>query len=118
MLYGIGDGIRNITKLDGLFLFLSLLALGLWVVANEPLISSILISIVNVVALLPTIRKSWLNPFEETISTYVLSTIRSVLTVYLFETYSLITLLSPVVGITITTIFCIMLVIRRKQLGG
>jgi hypothetical protein len=117
MLFGIGDGIRNITKLDGLFLVLSLVSLGMWVIAKEPLISAILISIVNVVALLPTIRKSWINPFEETLSTYVLSTIRTVLTVLLFETYSLVTLLSHIVGIIITTIFCIILIVRRKQVG-
>lgn len=115
MLFGIGDGIRNITKLDGLFLVLSLVSLGLWVIAKEPLISSILISIVNIMALIPTIRKSWINPFEETLSTYILSTIRTILTVYLFETYSLITLLSPLVGIIITTMFIIMLIVRRKQ---
>lgn len=118
MLFGLRDGVRNITKVDGLFLFLSLLSLGLWIVAKEPLISSILISIVIIVALLPTIRKSWFNPFEETISTYILSTVRTILTLSLLESYTLITLLSPVVGVTITVVFCAILIIRRRQLGG
>jgi hypothetical protein len=117
MLFGIGDGIRNITKLDGLFLVLSLISLGMWVIAKEPLVSSILIALVNVMALLPTFRKSWFNPFEETLSTYILSTVRTVLTVFLLESHTIITMLSPVVGITITTIFCIFLIIRRKQVG-
>lgn len=114
MLLGLGSGVRNITKTDGLFLLLALISAGLWIISKDALSSSILITLTNFFALLPTIRKSWFNPFEETLSTYIMTTTRTVLTLLLYDTYTIPTILPPVFGVTITILFCIMLIVRRK----
>src|SRR3989344_8950910 len=55
---GLRDGRKNITKLDSLFFVLSLVSLFLWIFAKQPVLSAVLISSVDILGFMPTIRKS------------------------------------------------------------
>ena len=69
-------GARNITRLDAVFLMLALVALGLWVITKQPLVSVILLVVIDMLGFIPTIRKSWNKPYTETLFSYGLSTFR------------------------------------------
>ncbi len=116
MIFGLKNGTRNITKLDGTFLALATLAIFLWIIIDQPLWSSILVSTIGVLGLLPTLRKSLKNPFEETLSTYVLSVVRYLLTLSLLQTSSLIAVLPPLSGTISISIFCSILIYKRLQM--
>lgn len=63
MAYVYGD--RNYTKSDWAALFFALSAIPLWLATNNPLWSVILITLIDVVAFWPTVRKAWARPHEE-----------------------------------------------------
>ncbi len=107
-------GEKHITLSDVGFLVLSLVALSLWLMADQAILSVVLLSIVNALALGPTIRKSWDKPFSETLSTYVINGSRHGLSLLALERYNLVTYLFPISATVITFAFVFILIIRRK----
>lgn len=64
-LLAVFKGDKNYTRSDWLCLFFSLMAIPLWVLTKDPLWSVILVTIIDVVATWPTIRKAYVRPHEE-----------------------------------------------------
>lgn len=114
---GLRQGQKDITKFDTVTLAISLIAVGIWVFAKQPIISVVLITTINTLANLPTIRKSWHKPYTETLFTWVLGAARNFLGILALENYSVLTWLYPVSSLLVNVLFSLMLVIRRKQIG-
>lgn len=107
----------TITKGDWVGLIVSLTAIPLWLITKQPLLSVILISIIDLVAFWITIRKTYHLPYSENLSVSVLSTIKHGLTVAAQRQYSWVTVLYPLSLALTTAGFFIMMVIRRRQVG-
>ncbi len=110
-------GTRDITKKDALFLVLALVAFGLWIITNQPLISVLLLIAIDMFGFLPTIRKSWSKPYTETLFTYALYALCLAISIYALHIYTLVTYLYPVVWLFGNGLFSVVLVVRRKQVG-
>ncbi len=110
-------GARNITRLDAVFLMLALVALGLWVITKQPLVSVILLVVIDMLGFIPTIRKSWNKPYTETLFSYGLSTFRFAIGIYALEAYTAVTYLYPVAWLFANGLFSVLLLVRRKQVG-
>jgi hypothetical protein len=85
-----------ITKSDTFFFLLALFATALWLIANQPVLSVILVSIADIVAFIPTIRKSWKKPNQETSFTYFVNSLRFAVSAIAVQKYSVVTVLYPV----------------------
>jgi len=109
-------GEKNITLSDTIFFILALLALAFWLIAKQPIISVILLSAINILAFIPTIRKSWNKPFSETLSTYIVNATRYVIGILALEHYNIVTYLFPLSATIITFSFVLILITRRKVL--
>lgn len=107
----------KIVKLDTVFLILALISLGLWLIAKQPVLSTILATSVDLLGFAPTIRKSWNNPHSETLSFYYLNSLRFGLAVVALQKYSIVTALYPVSWLVANSLFALMLIIRRRQVG-
>jgi hypothetical protein len=110
----LNKGKRDITLIDTIFTVLALLALIVWLFAKQPLISVILIMIVDVLGFLPTVRKSWHGPFTENAAFYAINVMRFAMALTALQAYSIITALYPAVWLIINALFTVMLVLRRK----
>jgi hypothetical protein len=110
-------GTKDITKSDKVFLILALIALGLYIITNQPLISVVLLLAVDLLGFIPTIRKSWNKPYTETLFTYGLNTFSFAIGIYALQAYTIVTYLYPVAWFLATGLFSILLIIRRKQIG-
>ncbi len=110
-------GNRDITKIDTVFFILAVIALVIWIFTNQPVISVILLSAIDLLGFLPTIRKSWNNPHTETLFSYSLNTFRFVLAIYALQTYTIVTALYPVTWLLANGLFSVLLVVRRNQLA-
>ena len=108
-------GEKSITKLDVIFLALALFSLFLWLVVKQPVWSVILIVTTDVLGFGPTVRKSWNKPYEEGLFTWWIAVFRHVLGILALEQFNILTLLYPVAWTLANMIFCIILIIRRKQ---
>ncbi len=109
-------GKKDITRLDTLFFFSALAALGFWLIAKQPVISAILTTGIDLLGFAPTIRKSWNKPYTETLSFYILNTIRFLLAVFSLQRYTIVTALYPLAWIFGNGLFAILLYTRRIKL--
>ena len=109
------SGKRDITRLDVVFFVLALVAMIIWLVAKQPLLSVILLCITDLLGFAPTVRKSWHRPDQETLSTYALGSFRHALSIVALSHYTLITALYPAVWVIANGSFSAMLVVRRRS---
>jgi hypothetical protein len=112
------NGRGDIILWDTVCLFVALVAICLWLFAKQPVLSMVLLVSIDLVGFIPTVRKAWSKPYEETLFTWELNGFRHALSVLAIQSYSLITLLNPVVWAGANLIFSLILIIRRKQLKG
>lgn len=105
---------KDITKSDTIVAILSLIAIGFWLVADQPVVSIILVIIADGLAFIPTIRKSWHKPHSEKLSLYVTNAIRFFLALAAVETYTFLAVSWIAFWATGNALFSIMLAVRRK----
>jgi len=107
----------HITRGDWIFLIASLGALPLWALTADPLWAIVILTVVDLVAYGPTIRRAYNKPHEESILMFAHFAIRNVLVVLALEHYSLATLLFPVALGLACLGMVVMLACRRRTLG-
>lgn len=110
-------GTKDITRSDIFFLIASLLALIVWVYAEQPILSVILITAAEVLGFIPTIRKSWKDPRSETLSLYTISIVRHTASIFALESLNLLTVLYPAVWAIMCVIIAGILLYRRSYLA-
>ncbi len=110
------NGVKDITKLDTVAFISAIVATVIWLFAKQPLASMILLITIDLLGFIPTIRKSWNKPKEETLFTWSLNGFRHGLSISAIRDYNAITLLNPVVWAIANTIFSLILIIRRRKL--
>ncbi len=113
--FGMRQGKKNVTKSDTIFFILSLVALALWLFAKQPILSVILVSTIDMLGFVPTIRKSWHKPHEETLISYMTNTFRFGLAILALNHYTIVTALYPVTWVIANGLFSVFLILRRKQ---
>jgi hypothetical protein len=114
---GFTKGRKNIILVDWLSLLGAAIALYFWYLTKNPLIAMILITIIDALGFFPTFRKSYFRPHEETLSTYFLSGLKFLLSLFALNNFTVITSLYPLSLVVMNWLFIGMLVIRRRQLA-
>lgn len=110
-------GERSVTRGDHVSLTFSLIAIIPWVLTNNPLWSVILITLIDVVAYYPTLRKSWTKPTEENLTTYGLSGVEYGLSIPAMQVTNLTTVLYPLAIIGSNIVLICLCLIRRNALN-
>lgn len=114
---GLKHGKRDITLSDTIVAILGLVAIGFWLIVNQPVISIILVVVADMLAFIPTVRKSWRKPYTETLSLYVTNTIRFGLALLAVMTYSILSSLWIAAWVIGNGLFCVILIVRRRQVA-
>ncbi|MEI7632639.1 MAG: hypothetical protein WCJ60_04985 [bacterium] len=117
VILGLKNGKRDITKSDTVVAILGLIAIGFWLIVKQPVISIILVVVADILAFIPTVRKSWHKPQSETLSLYITNTFRFFLALLAVKEYTILSSLWLVVWVTGNGLFSIMLVLRRKHIS-
>lgn len=112
---GMRQGDKDITKSDTLSFVAAIFALGLWLFAEQPVATTVLLVTVGMLGFIPTIRKSWNKPYTETISTYVINSFRQGLSFFALTNYSILTWLFPITWSIANGLFVLFLIIRRSK---
>ena len=92
------------------------IAICIWRITHSPFWSIILVTIIDILWFLPTLRKWWEEPMSETASTYMLNWIKFIFGVAALSNFSLVTVLYPASLVFLNCWFAFLLVYRRKQL--
>jgi uncharacterized protein with PQ loop repeat len=109
-------GDKDVKPIDIVFLVIAIIALALWFVVKQPLLSIILLTSVDIMGFIPTFRKTWASPYSETLSTYSINTFRHALSFFALAEFNPITYLFPISWTLANGIFVVMLVMRRQKI--
>jgi len=107
---------KNITQSDKIFLLWAMISLISWLILKQVYISAILIIIIDIFAILPTYRKSWTKPNEETIIIYLVSGLIFMASLLAIENYNFLTTSHQITIITLDWWLVVYLLVRRKVL--
>ena len=77
-----------------------------------------LITVIDALGFVPTFRKSYSRPFEETAVTYAISGLKFVVAILALENLSLVTWLYPASLVLMNGLFVGMVLTRRRQLSA
>ncbi len=113
--FGLKHGKRDITFSDNVVLVLTLICMVLWLVAKQPLTAILLACATDLLAFLPTVRKSWNKPFSETLSLYQLNTLRFAIALLALDQFTFINAVWPAMWAIANGLFAVMLITRRQQ---
>lgn len=106
----------SISKMDWLFLIISLIALLAWYFTSDALVAVVILTLMNVMGFAPTLRKSYYDPFTEGMSFFVILVPRNLVAIAALEHYSVTTVFFPAVTAFACLSLILMVAYRRKVL--
>lgn len=110
-------GTKDIARSDVIALIASLIGLTLWVFIKQPILSVIVITCSEILSYVPTIRKSWNQPYSETLALYEISLVRHGLSILALEQINILTALYPAAWTLTNVVITLVLIMRRKRIS-
>lgn len=114
-IFSLKYGFKGITRTDTLFLVIALAALVPWVLTKDPTISVIVAVGIDLVAFVPTLRKTWSYPRTENPVLYGSNVLRHILALFSLQTYNIATTLHSIAMITVNTLMVLFIAVRRSR---
>lgn len=114
--FALGNKNNNIVKSDWISFSLALLTLPLWFFTENPLYSLLLIVFIDALGYIPTVRKSWNDPYSETLLHHFISGIKFIPAIVTLENFIFLTYFYPFFLLIANLSFCILLLLRRKKI--
>lgn len=107
-------GEKSRTKSDKIALISSLSAIIPWLLTKDAVLSVVMISLIDGVAMLPTIRKSWEKPYSENLPTYWLANLKNAIALLALTNFSITTSLYLISIMIVNTALIVVCVYRRR----
>jgi hypothetical protein len=107
-------GTKNITGTDTATLIAALLAVLVWWKLDSPLIAVMMVAAIDGIGYLPTYRKSWFEPWTETVSFWSLFTLGNVLSLAALAEYNILTT-AYLTTVTIASAILIAICLYRRR---
>lgn len=95
-LFSLQYGFSHVTKTDTYFLVTALLGIIPWIVTKDPTISVIIVVTIDLIAFIPTLRKTWDKPHTESPTLYTMNVCRHALTLLSLQAYNVATVLHSI----------------------
>ena len=83
------------TLSDRVLFISALITIPIWYLTKNPTISIVIVTLIDVIAFLPTLRKTANTPKSETLMTHFISVVRHGLSIIALASYSIATVLYP-----------------------
>lgn len=108
-LISIKKGSKDITNSDKIIFIGALLTIIPWLLTKDPTLSVILLTLIDVLAFFPTIRKTINDPQSETFISYFLNVFRHGLSIFALTKYNLATYIFPAALVIMNLVVVIMI---------
>ncbi len=89
------QGDKNITRHDVIIFAAALSAIPLWLMTNNPFTAIIIVTVIDLLGYLPTLRKAYHKPQEEMAMSYLITNFKHLAGFFAMTTYSWTTMLYP-----------------------
>jgi hypothetical protein len=113
-LFSLKYGTKNITKSDTAILIAALCAILAWWQLHQPLISVVMVSVIDVIGYIPSFRKSYYEPWSETTVSWLLFAVSNIFAMLALSEYNLLTM-TYMVAITLADVALLMICFFRRQ---
>ncbi len=110
-------GDRNFPVFDKVCLIGCIVAIALWPLMKAPLLSLVIVTIIDTFGFIPTLRKSYKDPHEENLIVFFFYGLAYLLSVFALNQISWLTGLYPIAIGTTALGMVAFLAVRRHQLG-
>lgn len=108
-------GTKNITKIDTALLVLALLSVGILLTTKNVLAATILATITDVVGYIPSIRKTYQEPWSETLATWTGFTVLNILAILAIRNYNALSLTYICAITTANIVIALVCALRRRK---
>lgn len=92
LIFSLRFGSKNITKADTVVLIVALLAVVFWWLLSNPVLAILMVSAIDVLGYIPSFRKSFQDPWSETVITWIGFVVGDILAILALSQYNLLTL--------------------------
>lgn len=110
------NGGYTITRFDTFSLIGALVAIPAWWLSDNPLLAVIILTIVELLGFLPTYRKAWKRPHDESAAAFAFTIVKYALALGAMQTYTLTTTLFPIALIILSSLLIIELWWCKRQI--
>jgi hypothetical protein len=114
--FALRNGGYSITRFDVMSLVGALCAIPVWIISDNPLLAVFVLTAVEALGFLPTYRKAWLHPRDESQLAFLLTVIKYVLALGAMQQYTLTTVMFPCALIIFSTLLVVETSWRKR--GG
>lgn len=114
-LFSLQYGFKRIVRSDTYFLIIALLGLIPWALTKDPTISVIIVVTIDLIAFIPTIRKTYRHPETETPALYSMNVVRHILTLFSLQAYNIATMLHSIAMIVTNSIMTGLITVPTKK---
>jgi hypothetical protein len=94
----------HIRAVDNYFLAICLLGLVPWALTKDPTVSVVIVVLIDIVAFIPALRKTWAHPHSEKPLLYETNVVRHALTLFSLQAYNIATMFHSIAMICTNTI--------------
>ncbi|MEK7084090.1 MAG: hypothetical protein AAB932_02575 [Patescibacteria group bacterium] len=108
-------GEKRITTIDWICFASAFAAIIMWQLTNTPFVAVLIVTVADTLAFVPTFRKSFGKPWEETLFEYVTAGGKYLISIPALGEWSPTTLLYPIVLVCTNFAFVTMVSLRRKS---
>lgn len=111
-------GTKDITRSDTFFLVAALLSIIPWLLTKNPLWSVILVTLIDALAMIPTLRKTWRDPSTESLPAWIASEAKILCGIAALAVYTPLTWIYPVQAFTMNGVLIAIILMRRNPVLG
>lgn len=108
----------NITRSDWVFFLIAVAAIPVWLLTENALWAVVMVTLIDLLGFGPTLRKSYMAPYEENVLLYLLMIFRGVFAITALEVMNLATVLFPLAISLASAVVLALLLLRRRQLAA
>ena len=114
-LFSLKYGTKNITKSDTAILIAAFCAILVWWLLDQPFISVIMVSVIDVIGYIPSFRKSYHEPWSETLASWITFSASNIFAMLALNEYNFLTT-TYLVAITFANISLFVFCFLRRSL--
>lgn len=107
-------GTRNITKSDTVVLIAAFSAIIVWWQLNNPLLAVLMVSVIDILGYIPSLRKTFEDPWTETVVSWVAFSLANVFNILALKEYNLLTL-TYLISITSANVVLLAICLIRRR---
>lgn len=105
----------RIRPLDIVSLSLAVVGIIIWIFIDQPAVAIMTLLIVEVIGFIPTLLNGWRHPYKDSMAVWVANGSRHTLGFAAVQNYNFLTMLNPIVWITLCSIYVTTLAVRRRS---